>query len=155
MGETTALDVATALLQELSELNGTTAWHRKLVSGASQVHSTLKKIDGVSMGGMGGAKILQVHAALDKALAIVEQHSDFESKFLHAQWEGEISTALRQLWKLHIELLLAVRLQEEVSGPLPTKGGCGELQSFGSDVDVLSSDMGSLDLDHESSEGSC
>ncbi|CAD7695695.1 unnamed protein product [Ostreobium quekettii] len=144
--EATALDVATALLQELSAVKGAAAWHRKLVSGVLQVQDTLRRIDGTQLSRVGMAKVVQARCLLNRALAIVEQHGAFESQFLHAQWEGEISTALRHLWKLHIELLLAAKLQEEVSRQVPPS-------SYGSDVEVLSSDTGSVDLDQESLDG--
>lgn len=95
-------------------------------------------------------RILQLQIILGRVLTIVVQHESFESKFLHAQWDREMAVSLRHLWKFHIELLLAVRLQEEVSTRLP----CDEILPRSSDLEHLSSDIGQLDLDAESSEGS-
>lgn len=146
----TALEVATALLEELQAVKGTTSWQRKLVSCVSQIHTTLKDTAGIKMTSILRDKILQLHMVLARALAIVVQHGSFESKFLHAQWDREMTVSLRHLWKFHIELLLAVRLQEEVSTRLP---GAEDLP-LGADLGELPCDMGPLDLDAESSEGS-
>ena len=80
-------------------------------SCVSQIHTTLKDTAGIKMTSILRDKILQLHMVLARALAIVVQHGSFESKFLHAQWDREMTVSLRHLWKFHIELLLAVRLQ--------------------------------------------